>query len=823
MSSRTKNTTRLPATILEQINGTAENDEPHRRKHSKPTLSRKEARKQERYTKKHNKAVHFSGGPRTPKRPAEEPLHDSSKHKKPRLESIPNPAKTAVTKAPISTEKASKPSKKPRTPLEKLSNAKFQPRTSKEIEEDRYIAYLESKLGSKNKRKSSEDDGLDDLLDFTSSIVNVREGELDGESNVSSEDEDSEDDAQDALDQDSELESSDESEVAGEDTEYEEWHGIDGSPPESKEDDGQTTEVPTVSRYIPPHLRHEQTSEKDSEEVIKLKRNVKGLLNRMSEQNLSSILDGVEEQYRKHRRHDVTSTITTLIIEGISSHSSLLDSYVVLHAAFVSSLHKIVGIEFAAYFIQTLVSSYEKHYQTLDSDPSTEVDEEIKGKECSNLIVLLSELYNFQVISYILIFDVIRGILESKFSEFNVELLLKMLRSSGQQLRQDDPSALKEITELVQKQLSETGDKPSSRTLFMVETLTNLKNNKVKKLATQNQGGEAVERMKKFLSALSKKRPVAANEPLRVSLADLHSAGSKGKWWLVGAAWGGNPLVDRQEIQKEAASGSSSVTSSSALLKLARKQGMNTDIRRSIFVVLMSSEDYVDACDRLSQLNLSEVQQREIIRVLLHCCGNEKTYNPYYTLVCQHLCRSSHSYKVTLQFCLWDFLRDLGEEEVGGAEVIRSIKESGGSKSFDLKSISSTRLRNVARAYAWWISKDCVTLAILKPVDFTLLKPQTKRFIGEMLSQLFISTQTSTPLIGSNTKILSTTRDRAAIEEVFVKATRVPNLAMGLVYFLSNTTQDDEIIDETVTKFIRWATEVAKDTLRTGVDVVPNL
>ncbi len=69
---------------------------------------------------------------------------------------------------------------------------------------------------------------------------------------------------------------------------------------------------------------------------------------------------------------------------------------------------------------------------------------------------------------------------------------------------------------------------------------------------------------------------------------------------------------------------------------------------------------------------------------------------------------------MTLQFCLWDFLRDLGEEEVGGAEVIKNIKESGGSKSFDLKSISSTRLRNVARAYAWWISKDCVTLAILK-------------------------------------------------------------------------------------------------------------
>jgi hypothetical protein len=30
----------------------------------------------------------------------------------------------------------------------------------------------------------------------------------------------------------------------------------------------------------------------------------------------------------------------------------------------------------------------------------------------------------------------------------------------------------------------------------------------------------------------------------------------------------------------------------------------------------------VDASERLSQLNLTEIQQREIVRVLLHCCGN---------------------------------------------------------------------------------------------------------------------------------------------------------------------------------------------------------
>lgn len=82
---------------------------------------------------------------------------------------------------------------------------------------------------------------------------------------------------------------------------------------------------------------------------------------------------------------------------------------------------------------------------------------------------------------------------------------------------------------------------------------------------------------------------VLAHEPLRVSLEDLHSAESKGKWWLVGAAWGGDPLLDRQTGKADEKADANDINNS-ALLKLARKQGMNTDIRRSIFVVLMSSD-----------------------------------------------------------------------------------------------------------------------------------------------------------------------------------------------------------------------------------------
>jgi len=56
----------------------------------------------------------------------------------------------------------------------------------------------------------------------------------------------------------------------------------------------------------------------------------------------------------------------------------------------------------------------------------------------------------------------------------------------------------------------------------------------------------------------------------------------------------------------------------------------------------------------------------------------------------------------------------MGETSVGGSEVIKNLKEDG--LAFDVGRISSTRLRNVAKAYAWCIAKDALTLGILKVI-----------------------------------------------------------------------------------------------------------
>lgn len=46
--------------------------------------------------------------------------------------------------------------------------------------------------------------------------------------------------------------------------------------------------------------------------------------------------------------------------------------------------------------------------------------------------------------------------------------------------------------------------------------------------------------------------------------------------------------------------------------------------------------------------------------------------------------------------------------------MIKSLQEGGGGDDFEIKSISSTRIKNLAKAYAWWIAKDSITFAVLK-------------------------------------------------------------------------------------------------------------
>ena len=70
------------------------------------------------------------------------------------------------------------------------------------------------------------------------------------------------------------------------------------------------------------------------------------------------------------------------------------------------------------------------------------------------------------------------------------------------------------------------------------------------------------------------------------------------------------------------------------------------------------------------------------------------------------------------------------------------------------------------------------------------------------------------------------TRNLNAIEEIFNKVSRVEVLAMGLVFLLSELFPEKQYFhsdDDGFSMFLKWAIGVAKDTLRTGIDLIPSI
>lgn len=170
-------------------------------------------------------------------------------------------------------------------------------------------------------------------------------------------------------------------------------------------------------------------------------------------------------------------------------------------------------------------------------------------------------------------------------------------------------------------------------------------------------------------TTLSAKKSSKGENSLRVKLEELVDAEAKGKWWIVGSAWEGRQAAAATSASAAASSNDYDATSSNStsvsdatlakIESLAAKQRMNTQLRKTIFAILLTAEDYVDCFQRLLKLNLNEKQEREIVYVLGSACLHEKAFNPYYGHLAAKLAAHDKRFKITFKYWFWDKYREL--------------------------------------------------------------------------------------------------------------------------------------------------------------------
>ncbi|XP_053120720.1 nucleolar MIF4G domain-containing protein 1 [Hemicordylus capensis] len=527
-----------------------------------------------------------------------------------------------------------------------------------------------------------------------------------GEERVSEENEEEEEDLVMEEDPGSSEESSVEGEeaAAGEETIPQDFRnsgaGAKEPRPPIEEEEGL---CPGPTKYVPPQLRRseETIDAKKREELERLKKTLKGLINRLSEPNLASISGQLEDLYMANSRKDMNDTLTNILISACVTASTMPSRLVMEHVVLIGILHRTVGIEVGAHFLETVVRKFDDVYNS-----------EVEGKECENLLTLIAHLYNFYIVHSLLIFDILKKLV-STFSEKDIELILLLLKNVGFSLRKDDALALKELITEAQKKANAVGKQfqDQSRVCFMLETMLALKNNDMRKIPGYDP--EPVEKLQKLQRTLIHGSGTGKESQLRVSLECLLSADQVGRWWIVGSSWSGAPMIDStsNKIKQILPIGKMS----SKIMELARKQRMNTDIRKNIFCILMTSEDFLDAFEKLLKLRLKDQQEREIVHVLVDCCLQEKTYNPFYAFLSAKFCEYERRFQMTFQFSMWDKIRDL-------------------------ENLSTTAFSNLVNLLAHLLKTKSVSLSVFKVIEFSELDKPKVHFLRQVLSVLFLTT-----------------------------------------------------------------------------------
>ncbi|KAK3198143.1 hypothetical protein Dsin_021558 [Dipteronia sinensis] len=435
-------------------------------------------------------------------------------------------------------------------------------------------------------------------------------------------------------------------------------------------------------KYVAPHLRFRAGIE--SEEHTQIRRRVRGLLNRLSESNVESVTGEMSTIFLSAGRSVGSQIISEEVLASCSSGPRGNEQYAAVFAAFVAGMACSVGIDFSAKLMASLAKSFENEYRKEDN------------LSLRNLTLLLSYLCIFGICSSELIYDFLI-MLSKQLAEIDVSTILTILQCCGMKIRSDDPAAMRDFILSVQNRVSELkaslkdgDDKINGKRMeFMLETICDIKNNKKRPKEDTVQHT----RIKKWLQKLRVEDILIRG----LTWSKLLDPKKKGQWWL-----SGEMASKTEDVEEVASTIDKEVLEAQKMLQLASAQRMNTDARRAIFCIIMSGEDYIDAFEKLLRLDLPAKQDREIMRVLVECCLQEKVFNKYYTILASKFCEHDKNHKFTLQFTLWDHFKELES-----MQLIRSM--------------------HLAKFIVEMVASFTLSLAVLKSTDFSdpqLLTPK---------------------------------------------------------------------------------------------------
>ena len=385
------------------------------------------------------------------------------------------------------------------------------------------------------------------------------------------------------------------------------------------------------------------------ERINKFQRELNSLINKIAESNISFLIPDMFNKIDEFNKNIKDNFILFDIITKISLKLLLNQEITNLPitscvCTFISLSHYKFGNNFIYFYLKSLFDEI----QYLKN-------EEIPKYKIKNCIFEIIHFYIFQNITSKLIYSLIKFLIEN-FNENNSEFLLLLLSYTGINIRKEDPESLKDIITEVNKiynNMKLTNSSDLSKLKFAVDMIEDIKQNKYLKFNlsekfaffknfvnnhsnTSLKKGEKIECDLETISKIDLKTICNSNnieisENTNLNNIDL------------------NNYIPNDDLLDD--------KTNKILEKKMRKMNISTNLKKMIFTSIVTASDINDAFERLIRLNLKKEQKREIIKIIVQICIEEKYYNPFYELLLDKLISVDKDHKYTFHYCIWDYMK----------------------------------------------------------------------------------------------------------------------------------------------------------------------
>ena len=118
------------------------------------------------------------------------------------------------------------------------------------------------------------------------------------------------------------------------------------------------------------------------------------------------------------------------------------------------------------------------------------------------------------------------------------------------------------------------------------------------------------------------------------------------------------------------------------------------NLRRTIYLTIISSIDYQECAHKLLKLNMREGQEMELVNMIIECCNQERTYLRFYGLLSAQFCLINESYK-------------------------NCFERQYESQYLKIHRLETNKLRNLAKLFAHLLYTDSIEWYVFRAVKLT--------------------------------------------------------------------------------------------------------